>query len=247
MRGRQAIQGAYLIDINAMVFGMPRALFPALAVTVFGGGADDARLPVRRARRGRPGRRAHHRLGQPDPAPGPRGHRRGHRLGRRHHRVRPGALAAPGPGPARGGGLRRRHLGRVPQHDHPARRAGRAAGTAGRACRSPWSPAGRGSGTWKRVSVAAGVRRHRLGGVRRPGLHRGRPGAGPRCCPGSGASGSRGRPEASRTTRGRPGASRTTRPGTAGAGASAGAAGGSGRHPRPAAQEARTPSTMLKG
>ena len=38
-RGRQAIQGAYLIDINAMVFGMPRALFPALAVSVYGGGA----------------------------------------------------------------------------------------------------------------------------------------------------------------------------------------------------------------
>jgi len=40
VRGRQAIQGAYLIDINAMVFGMPRALFPALASTVFGGGAS---------------------------------------------------------------------------------------------------------------------------------------------------------------------------------------------------------------
>jgi len=40
VRGRQAIQGAYLIDINAMVFGMPRALFPALAATVFGGGAQ---------------------------------------------------------------------------------------------------------------------------------------------------------------------------------------------------------------
>jgi len=39
VRGRQAIQGAYLIDINAMVFGMPRALFPALATTFFGGGA----------------------------------------------------------------------------------------------------------------------------------------------------------------------------------------------------------------
>jgi predicted MFS family arabinose efflux permease len=35
VRGRQAIQGAYLIDINAMVFGMP----PALATTLFGGGA----------------------------------------------------------------------------------------------------------------------------------------------------------------------------------------------------------------
>jgi MFS family permease len=39
LRGRQVIQGAYLIDINAMVFGMPRAVFPALASTVFGGGA----------------------------------------------------------------------------------------------------------------------------------------------------------------------------------------------------------------
>lgn len=39
IKGRQGIQGAYLIDINAMVFGMPRALFPALAATVFGGGA----------------------------------------------------------------------------------------------------------------------------------------------------------------------------------------------------------------
>ncbi|MGO9458420.1 MAG: MFS transporter [Acidimicrobiales bacterium] len=39
LRGRQALQGVYLIDINAMVFGMPRALFPALAATVFRGGA----------------------------------------------------------------------------------------------------------------------------------------------------------------------------------------------------------------
>ncbi len=39
LRGRQVIQGAFLIDVNAMVFGMPRAVFPALASTVFGGGA----------------------------------------------------------------------------------------------------------------------------------------------------------------------------------------------------------------
>jgi MFS family permease len=38
LRGRPAIQGTYLIDINAMVFGMPRALFPALALSVFHGG-----------------------------------------------------------------------------------------------------------------------------------------------------------------------------------------------------------------
>jgi hypothetical protein len=39
VRGRQAIQGAFLIDINATVFGVPRALFPALDAKVFGGGA----------------------------------------------------------------------------------------------------------------------------------------------------------------------------------------------------------------
>jgi predicted MFS family arabinose efflux permease len=38
LRGRQLIQGAYLIDINATVFGMPTAVFPALALTVFHGG-----------------------------------------------------------------------------------------------------------------------------------------------------------------------------------------------------------------
>src|SRR5215469_10067111 len=40
LRGRQVLQGAYLIDINATVFGMPKAVFPALAATVFGGGAS---------------------------------------------------------------------------------------------------------------------------------------------------------------------------------------------------------------
>jgi predicted MFS family arabinose efflux permease len=39
LRGRQAIQGAFLIDLGATVFGLPRALFPALTATVFGGGA----------------------------------------------------------------------------------------------------------------------------------------------------------------------------------------------------------------
>ena len=40
LRGRRVMQGAYLIDINAMVFGMPRALFPAIGLTVFHGGPD---------------------------------------------------------------------------------------------------------------------------------------------------------------------------------------------------------------
>ena len=39
VRGKQAIEGAYLIDINAMVFGMPRALFPALAAYACSAGA----------------------------------------------------------------------------------------------------------------------------------------------------------------------------------------------------------------
>jgi MFS family permease len=39
VRRSKPVQGAYLIDANAMVFGMPRALFPALAATAFGGGA----------------------------------------------------------------------------------------------------------------------------------------------------------------------------------------------------------------
>jgi len=39
LKGRQPLQGAYLIDLSATVFGLPRALFPALAATVFGGGA----------------------------------------------------------------------------------------------------------------------------------------------------------------------------------------------------------------
>jgi MFS family permease len=38
LRSRQALQGVYLIDVNAMVFGLPRALFPAMAESVFGGG-----------------------------------------------------------------------------------------------------------------------------------------------------------------------------------------------------------------
>ena len=35
LRGRQLLQGVFLIDLNAMVFGMPRALFPAMANGVF--------------------------------------------------------------------------------------------------------------------------------------------------------------------------------------------------------------------
>src|SRR5579862_2529962 len=44
LRGHQVLQGVFLIDINAMVFGMPRALFPALAVVRFHGGAETVGL-----------------------------------------------------------------------------------------------------------------------------------------------------------------------------------------------------------
>jgi MFS family permease len=37
--GRRALQGTFIVDLNAMVFGMPRALFPALGTGLFGGGA----------------------------------------------------------------------------------------------------------------------------------------------------------------------------------------------------------------
>jgi len=39
LRSSPPLAGAFLIDLGAMVFGMPRALFPALATTVYGGGA----------------------------------------------------------------------------------------------------------------------------------------------------------------------------------------------------------------
>ncbi len=38
LRGHRAIQGTMVIDINAMVFGAPRALFPEFGTEVFGGG-----------------------------------------------------------------------------------------------------------------------------------------------------------------------------------------------------------------
>jgi len=39
LRGHQVLQAIFLVDLNAMVFGMPRALFPALGLVRFHGGA----------------------------------------------------------------------------------------------------------------------------------------------------------------------------------------------------------------
>jgi MFS family permease len=40
LRGARDVQGTFVIDVNAMVFGMPRALFPEMARSTFGGGAS---------------------------------------------------------------------------------------------------------------------------------------------------------------------------------------------------------------
>ncbi len=39
LRGRRVLTGTFVIDLNAMIFGMPRALFPAFGTQVFGGTA----------------------------------------------------------------------------------------------------------------------------------------------------------------------------------------------------------------
>ena len=44
VKGRKLLVGTFLIDIDAMVFGMPRALFPALGTGFFGGGAGTVGL-----------------------------------------------------------------------------------------------------------------------------------------------------------------------------------------------------------
>jgi MFS family permease len=38
LRTHKVAQGVYVADLNAMIFGMPRALFPAMGLTVFHGG-----------------------------------------------------------------------------------------------------------------------------------------------------------------------------------------------------------------
>jgi len=38
VRGHAVAQAVYLVDLNAMVFGLPRALFPAVALTIYHGG-----------------------------------------------------------------------------------------------------------------------------------------------------------------------------------------------------------------
>ena len=39
LKSERLLSATYWIDLNAMIFGMPRAVFPALAVHLYGGGA----------------------------------------------------------------------------------------------------------------------------------------------------------------------------------------------------------------
>jgi MFS family permease len=39
LKGQKLLSATYFIDLNAMIFGMPRAVFPALGTGLFGGGA----------------------------------------------------------------------------------------------------------------------------------------------------------------------------------------------------------------
>jgi len=44
LKSRRLLQANFVIDLNAMTFGMPRALFPAIATDLFGGDATTAGL-----------------------------------------------------------------------------------------------------------------------------------------------------------------------------------------------------------
>ena len=95
VRGRRVVLSSFVVDLVAMVFGMPTSLFPALALDVFGVGpagrrAADGGAGRRGACRGRALR-----LGRPDRPAGARRDRRRGRLGRGDHRVRRHDVRAP--------------------------------------------------------------------------------------------------------------------------------------------------------
>ena len=87
VRTKPALLGIFLVDTNAMIFGMPSALFPAFAEEL-GGGRRDGRVPLLGAVRGSARRLAALGLGQPRAAAGARRVRRGRALGRRDRALR---------------------------------------------------------------------------------------------------------------------------------------------------------------
>ena len=140
LKGRQALQGTFVIDINAMVFGMPRALFPAIGTSLGGPavvgllyaapgagalvGAATSGWVTRVDRQGRATIIAVIAWGASIAA-----------FGLTH--------GCRWPWPAGRGRRGRCHLGRVPQHDPAAERARPACGAGCRRSTSPWSPAAR--------------------------------------------------------------------------------------------------------
>ena len=75
LRQEKLLSATYWIDLNAMIFGMPRAVFPALGVGLFGGGAGVVGLLYAAPGAGAPRRIALHGLVQPGASSGS-GHRR---------------------------------------------------------------------------------------------------------------------------------------------------------------------------
>ena len=63
LKGKPVLQGTFVVDLNAMILGMPRALFPALALVRFHGGRHDGRVSLFGPRRRGTARRPSHRLG----------------------------------------------------------------------------------------------------------------------------------------------------------------------------------------
>ena len=76
VRRSGVVGGMLLIDTNAMIFGMPTALFPALAAEHFHGGSATFGLLDGRAGPGRDHRRRDQRLDRPSAAAGHGRHRR---------------------------------------------------------------------------------------------------------------------------------------------------------------------------
>ena len=124
-RRKRAILGSFVIDLNAMVFGMPTSLFPVLALDVFQTGPAGFGLMAAAPAVGRVHRGALLGLGQgraPD-GPGHPGRRR--RLGPGHHGVRPRDRVVPARAGVPGGRrCRGRVLGGLPLQPRPARDAG---------------------------------------------------------------------------------------------------------------------------
>ena len=93
-RSRPELLGTYLVDINAMFFGMPQALYPFFAHS----SAAPAVLgpALRRAAVGSMLATLTSGWTGASPPARPGGHPRRRRLGRGHHRLRPGRLAVAG-------------------------------------------------------------------------------------------------------------------------------------------------------